>query len=138
MMGDTEASLTKELQHRFPKAELIEGNKAGEKSADALLRQAEHPTLVFAEPLDIQGTVFQKKVWKALQEIPAGQTATYKEIAKKIKMPKASRAIAQACSANNIAIIIPCHRVIRTDGSLSGYRWGVERKAALLKREQTR
>jgi AraC family transcriptional regulator of adaptative response/methylated-DNA-[protein]-cysteine methyltransferase len=85
--------------------------------------------------LDIRGTAFQQRVWNALQQIPPGTTATYTEIAKKIGMPKAVRAVAQACGANALAVAIPCHRVIKNDGSLSGYRWGVDRKRALLERE---
>lgn len=98
-------------------------------------RQHSRLELGFDLPLDIQGTAFQKRVWKALQQIPPGTTATYTEIATKIGMPTAVRAVAQACGANSLAIAIPCHRIIRNDGSLSGYRWGVERKRALLERE---
>ena len=86
-------------------------------------------------PLDVRGTAFQQKVWRALQMIPPGKTITYSELARRIKMPKAVRAVAGACAANPVAVAIPCHRVLRTDGSLSGYRWGVKRKKALLKKE---
>ncbi|HAO26096.1 MAG TPA: cysteine methyltransferase, partial [Methylophaga sp.] len=86
--------------------------------------------------LDLRGTVFQKQVWQALQQIPTGTTVSYSDIAEKLNNPGAVRAIASACGANNIAVIIPCHRVIRKDGSLSGYRWGVESKLALLRRER--
>jgi AraC family transcriptional regulator of adaptative response/methylated-DNA-[protein]-cysteine methyltransferase len=86
-------------------------------------------------PLDIQGTVFQRRVWNALQQIPVGSTVSYADIAKKIGMPKAVRAVAQACASNSIAVAIPCHRVVKSDGALSGYRWGVERKQTLLNRE---
>jgi AraC family transcriptional regulator of adaptative response/methylated-DNA-[protein]-cysteine methyltransferase len=85
--------------------------------------------------LDVRGTAFQQRVWQALREIPLGETATYSEVARRIGSPKAVRAVAGACAANNIALAIPCHRVIRNDGALSGYRWGVERKRTLLKRE---
>jgi AraC family transcriptional regulator of adaptative response/methylated-DNA-[protein]-cysteine methyltransferase len=95
----------------------------------------EKPGVGLDLPLDIQGTAVQQRVWKALQQIPLGSTATYSEIAAKIGMPRAVRAVAQACGANALAVAIPCHRVIRNDGSLSGYRWGVERKRALLERE---
>jgi AraC family transcriptional regulator of adaptative response/methylated-DNA-[protein]-cysteine methyltransferase len=95
----------------------------------------ERPGIGLELPLDIRGTAFQRRVWKALQQIPPGSTATYTDIAKKIGMPKAVRAVAQACASNVLAVAIPCHRVIRTDGALSGYRWGVERKSALLNRE---
>jgi len=89
-------------------------------------------------PLDVRGTVFQQRVWKALTEIPPGSRATYAEVAARIGMPKSARAVAGACAANPIAVAIPCHRVVRTDGSLSGYRWGVERKRALLEMERKR
>ena len=95
----------------------------------------EQPGTSLDLPLDIRGTAFQQRVWNALQQIPPGTTATYTEIAKKIGMPKAVRAVAQACGANALAVAIPCHRVIKNDGSLSGYRWGVDRKRALLERE---
>ncbi len=95
----------------------------------------ETPAVGLDLPLDIRGTAFQQRVWQALREIPAGETASYSEIARRISSPKSVRAVAQACSANTLAVAIPCHRVVRNDGSLSGYRWGVERKRALLKRE---
>ena len=86
-------------------------------------------------PLDVRGTAFQQRVWQALRDIPPGSTASYAEIAERIGSPKSVRAVAQACGANALAVAIPCHRVVRSDGGLSGYRWGVERKSALLKRE---
>jgi AraC family transcriptional regulator of adaptative response/methylated-DNA-[protein]-cysteine methyltransferase len=95
----------------------------------------EQPGHGFDLPLDIRGTAFQQRVWKALRQIPPGSTASYTDIAAKIGMPRAVRAVAQACGANELAVAIPCHRVVRNDGSLSGYRWGVERKRALLERE---
>ena len=95
----------------------------------------EAPALGLDLPLDVRGTAFQQRVWRALREIPAGSTASYTEIAGRIGAPKAVRAVAQACASNAIAVAIPCHRVVRTDGALSGYRWGVERKRALLERE---
>ena len=95
----------------------------------------EAPGRRFDLPLDIRGTAFQQRVWQALRAIPAGSTATYAEIAKAVGRPRAVRAVAQACAANPLAVAIPCHRVVRTDGDLSGYRWGVERKRALLDRE---
>ena len=95
----------------------------------------EQPGQGFDLPLDIRGTAFQQRVWKSLRQIPPGSTASYADIAAKIGMPKAVRAVAQACGANELAVAIPCHRVVRNDGSLSGYRWGVERKRALLERE---
>ena len=95
----------------------------------------EAPALGLDLPLDVRGTAFQQRVWRALREIPAGSTASYTEIAERIGAPKAVRAVARACASNAIAVAIPCHRVVRTDGALSGYRWGVERKRALLQRE---
>ncbi|HTK98744.1 MAG TPA: methylated-DNA--[protein]-cysteine S-methyltransferase, partial [Pseudomonadales bacterium] len=95
----------------------------------------EAPRLGLDLPLDVRGTAFQQRVWRALREIPAGSTASYAEIATKLGEPKAVRAVAQACAANALAVAIPCHRVVRKDGALSGYRWGVERKRELLKRE---
>jgi AraC family transcriptional regulator of adaptative response/methylated-DNA-[protein]-cysteine methyltransferase len=88
-------------------------------------------------PLDVRGTAFQQRVWQALREIPVGSTVSYAEIARRIGHPKAVRAVAGACAANNIAVAIPCHRVVRNDGALSGYAWGVERKRALIRREAT-
>ena len=95
----------------------------------------EAPAIGLDLPLDLRGTVFQQRVWQALRDIPAGETVTYSNIARKIGAPKSTRAVAAACAANNIAVAIPCHRVVRNDGSLSGYRWGVERKRILIDRE---
>ena len=95
------------------------------------------PGLGFDLPLDVQGTAFQQRVWQALRDIPPGTTVSYSELAQRLGVPKAVRAIAQACAANKIAVAIPCHRVVRNDGALSGYRWGVERKKALLEMETT-
>lgn len=135
LIGDDPASLVRDLQDQFPKANLI-GNQSGYEDIVAkVVGLIEHPGIGLNLPLDIRGTAFQQRVWKALQQIPPGSTATYTEIAKKIGMPKAVRAVAQACASNVLAVAIPCHRVIRTDGSRSGYRWGVERKSALLERE---
>jgi AraC family transcriptional regulator of adaptative response/methylated-DNA-[protein]-cysteine methyltransferase len=135
LIGDDPALLVHDLGDRFPKANLI-GNESGyEELVAKIVGLIEAPGVGLDLPLDIRGTVFQQRVWKALQQIPRGSTATYTEIAEKIGMPKAVRAVAQACGANILAVAIPCHRVIRNDGSLSGYRWGVERKRALLERE---
>ena len=135
MLGDDPAALVHELEKRLPKAKLL-GNESGYEDLVAkVVGMIEAPGVGLDLPMDIRGTAFQQRVWKALQQIPPGTTATYTEIAKKIGMPKAVRAVAQACGSNMLAVAIPCHRVIRNDGSLSGYCWGVERKRVLLERE---
>ena len=134
-LGDDPDFLTRNLQDRFPKAKLIGGDEKFERWVAEVVGLVERPALGFKLPLDIRGTAFQMRVWEALRQIPPGSTANYAEIAKQIGQPTAARAVAQACGANPIAIAIPCHRVVRTDESLSGYRWGIERKAELLKRE---
>lgn len=136
LLGDDPDALSKNLQDRFPKARLIGGDQGFEKKIARVVGFIEAPQIGLDLPLDVRGTAFQQRVWKALCEIPAGSTASYKEIANRIGMPKAVRAVAQACGANPIAVAIPCHRVVRTGGGLSGYRWGVERKRALLEREK--
>ncbi|HET6217323.1 MAG TPA: methylated-DNA--[protein]-cysteine S-methyltransferase [Acidobacteriaceae bacterium] len=133
LIGEDPALLARDLHDQFPEANLI-GHENDELVAK-LAGMVEKPGSGFDLPLDIRGTVFQQRVWQALQLIPPGSTATYKNVANQIGMPGAVRAVAQACAANALAVVIPCHRVVRTDGSLSGYRWGVERKRALLKRE---
>ena len=124
-----------ELQDRFPKARLIGGDKDFETLVAKVVGFIGTPTVGLDLPLDVRGTAFQRRVWQALREIPSGSTASYAEVARRIGQPKAVRAVAQACASNAIAVAIPCHRVVRTDGALSGYRWGVERKRALLDRE---
>jgi len=138
LIGDDPATLVRDLQDQFPNANLIGGEPRYEDIVAKVVGLVEHPGTGIDLPLDIRGTAFQQRVWKALQQIPPGSTATYAGIAKKIGTPKAVRAVAQACASNVLAVAIPCHRVIRTDGSLSGYRWGIERKSALLKREAGR
>lgn len=135
MLGDDSDALARELQHRFPNAELIGGDQPFEELIVTVIEFVENPSQGLNLPLDIRGTAFQQQVWQALQQIPAGSTASYTQIAERIGRPKSTRAVAQACAANPIAVAIPCHRVIKTDGSLSGYHWGVERKSELLKRE---
>lgn len=137
LLGDDAGALELMLQQEFPGAVLAAKDAMMELWVDAALALIETGRRADKElPLDIQGTAFQQKVWKALQQIPAGTTASYKEIAERIRAPKAVRAVAQACAGNKIAVAIPCHRVVRSDGALSGYRWGVERKRSLLEREQ--
>jgi AraC family transcriptional regulator, regulatory protein of adaptative response / methylated-DNA-[protein]-cysteine methyltransferase len=134
-LGDDPDSLVRDLQDQFPRAELIGGDHKFEKLIAQVIGFIEAPRARFNLPLDVRGTAFQLRVWQALREIPAGSTVSYTEIAERIGAPKAVRAVAQACASNHIAVAIPCHRVVRNDGALSGYRWGVERKRALLKRE---
>jgi AraC family transcriptional regulator of adaptative response/methylated-DNA-[protein]-cysteine methyltransferase len=134
-LGDDPEALARELQDRFPKAELIGGDAEFERLVAQVVGFVEAPKLGLDLPLDVRGTAFQQRVWQALREIPAGETASYADIARRIGAPKAVRAVAGACAANALAVAIPCHRVVRNDGALSGYRWGVERKRALLDKE---
>ena len=134
-LGDDPDALLRDLQDRFPSARLTGGDAPFERWVAKVVGFVEAPRLGLDLPLDVRGTAFQQRVWRALREIPAGSTASYAEIATKLGEPKAVRAVAQACAANALAVAIPCHRVVRKDGALSGYRWGVERKRELLKRE---
>ncbi len=134
-LGDDPEFLLADLRHRFQKAEFIGGEGCYEELVAKVVGFVETPQLGLDLPLDVRGTVFQQRVWQALREIPAGSTASYSQIAGKIGSPKAVRAVAGACAANSIAVAIPCHRVVRHDGHLSGYRWGVDRKRILLQRE---
>jgi AraC family transcriptional regulator of adaptative response/methylated-DNA-[protein]-cysteine methyltransferase len=138
LLGDEPAALVRDLQDRFPNADLQAGGEEFERSVARVVGFVDAPRTGLALPLDIRGTAFQQRVWQALLAVPAGATVTYAELAKRIGAPRAARAVAGACAANPLAVAIPCHRVVRTDGSLSGYRWGVERKRALLARESRR
>jgi AraC family transcriptional regulator, regulatory protein of adaptative response / methylated-DNA-[protein]-cysteine methyltransferase len=133
--GDDPESLVRGLQDRFPRAELIGADPDFERVVAQVVGFVETPGENFNLPLDVRGTAFQRRVWEALREIPIGSTVSYSDIAARIGSPKSVRAVAQACASNHIAVAIPCHRVLRNDGALSGYRWGVERKRTLLKRE---
>ncbi len=135
LLGDDADALVRDLQDRFAQAQLIGGDTAFEALVAQVVAFVEAPGLGLNLPLDVRGTAFQQRVWQALQAIPAGQTASYAEVAQRIGAPTAVRAVAQACAANALAVAIPCHRVVKSDGALSGYRWGVERKRALLTRE---
>ncbi|WP_151704265.1 bifunctional DNA-binding transcriptional regulator/O6-methylguanine-DNA methyltransferase Ada [Nitrincola alkalilacustris] len=134
--GDDPATLLTQLQDRFPKALLSEADKTFSELVQQVIAFIKAPSKGIELPLDIQGTAFQEKVWQALREVPPGSTVSYTDIAQRIGSPKAVRAVAQACASNKLAVIVPCHRVVRSDGALSGYRWGVERKRELLKREK--
>jgi len=135
LLGDDADALVRDLQDCFPRATLVGGDAAFEEVVAKVIGFVEAPALGLDLPLDVRGTAFQQRVWQALREIPSGSTASYTEIAARIGAPGSARAVAMACGANRLAVAIPCHRVIRTDGSLSGYRWGVERKRSLLERE---
>ncbi len=137
LLGDDPQALLHDLQDKFPKAELIGADRDFERLVARVVGFVEAPAIGLDLPLDLRGTAFQERVWQALKEIPPGSTASYAQIAERIGAPKAVRAVAQACAANSIAVAIPCHRVVRSDGNLSGYRWGVERKQQLLERERT-
>jgi AraC family transcriptional regulator, regulatory protein of adaptative response / methylated-DNA-[protein]-cysteine methyltransferase len=135
LLGSDPDELVRELQDRFPKAKLIGADREYEALIARVVGFVEAPGQGIDLPLDIRGTAFQQRVWRAPQDIPAGHTVSYAEIARRIGSPKAVRAVAGACAANNITVAIPCHRVVRNDGSLSGYAWGVERKSALIAKE---
>jgi AraC family transcriptional regulator of adaptative response/methylated-DNA-[protein]-cysteine methyltransferase len=133
--GDEPEGLRKDLQATFPRAEIVSADKSFEKLTAKVLAVVDDPAKDLDLPLDMRGTAFQHRVWEALRRIPAGTTASYAEIARKIGKPKAVRAVARACATNRIAVAIPCHRVIGSNGSLTGYRGGIERKRALLAKE---
>lgn len=134
-LGDDPDALIRELQDRFPKAHLMDSGDGYSRVIEQVVEFIENPEAGLPLPLDIRGTEFQARVWRALQEIPAGSTVSYTDIAERIGSPLSVRAVASACGANAIAVAIPCHRVLRRDGGLSGYRWGVARKHVLLERE---
>lgn len=138
LLGDDAQRLVQDLQDKFPNAELIGGDAQYEALMAQVVGLIEAPENGLALPLDIRGTAFQQRVWQALRAIPVGETVSYADIARRIGAPKAVRAVAGACAANVLAVAIPCHRVVRNDGALSGYRWGVERKQALLEKEAQR
>jgi AraC family transcriptional regulator of adaptative response/methylated-DNA-[protein]-cysteine methyltransferase len=137
LLGDDPQALVRDLEDRFPRARLCGGDAPFERWVAAVVGFVEAPRLGLELPLDIRGTAFQQRVWQALRSIPVGSTASYQQIAEVVGDPRAVRAVARACAANPLAVAIPCHRVVRRDGGLAGYRWGVERKRALLRREAT-
>jgi AraC family transcriptional regulator of adaptative response/methylated-DNA-[protein]-cysteine methyltransferase len=134
-LGDDPEALLRDLQDQFPRAQLIGGDREFEQTVAKVVGCVHRPSVGFDLPLDIRGTVFQQRVWKALAEIPIGSRLSYSELASRIGAPKSVRAVAQACGANKLAVAIPCHRVVRQDGELAGYRWGIERKRRLLQNE---
>ncbi|MDY0975365.1 bifunctional DNA-binding transcriptional regulator/O6-methylguanine-DNA methyltransferase Ada [Massilia sp. CFBP9012] len=135
LMGDQPEPLVEDLQARFPKAELRGAEEGFERTVALVIGLVEQPRIGLELPLDVRGTAFQQRVWQALRAIPSGQTVTYAELAERVGVPDGARAVAGACAANPVAVAIPCHRVVRTGGALSGYRWGIERKRTLLERE---
>jgi AraC family transcriptional regulator, regulatory protein of adaptative response / methylated-DNA-[protein]-cysteine methyltransferase len=135
LLGDDPDELVRNLQDRFPKAHLIGADHDYEALIARVVGFVETPGTGLSLPLDVRGTAFQQRVWQALQEVPVGETVSYAEVARRIGSPKAVRAMASACAANNLAVVIPCHRVVRMDGSLSGYAWGLERKREMIRRE---
>jgi len=135
-IGDAREALAGQLRERFPAAELVAEDAGLKGWAERIVKFITAPGETLDLPLDIRGTAFQARVWRALQKIPPGRTATYTEIAAKLGQPKAVRAVANACAANKLALLVPCHRVVRQDGGLGGYRWGEERKRSLLARER--
>jgi AraC family transcriptional regulator of adaptative response/methylated-DNA-[protein]-cysteine methyltransferase len=135
LLGDNSEELARALQTRFPRATFVSGGAEFEQLVSQVAGFVEAPGPGLDLPLDVRGTAFQQRVWQALREIPAGETASYADIANRIGSPASVRAVARACGANALAVAIPCHRVVGNDGALSGYRWGVDRKRALLERE---
>jgi AraC family transcriptional regulator of adaptative response/methylated-DNA-[protein]-cysteine methyltransferase len=135
LLGDDPGAWVRELQASFPSAQLIGEDRECERLLAKVAGFVEAPSLGLDLPLDVRGTPFQQRVWEALREISAGSTASYGEIAQRIGAPNEAYAVGQACAANVIAVAIPCHRAVRKNGALAGYRWGIERKRALLERE---
>jgi AraC family transcriptional regulator of adaptative response/methylated-DNA-[protein]-cysteine methyltransferase len=137
-LGDDEAALVDALRSEYPQAELARTTDANDRLVDAVVAHVEGTTSADELPLDVRATAFQWQVWRALQRIPEGATRSYQAVAEELGRPTAARAVARACASNRVAVLIPCHRVVRGDGALGGYRWGIARKAALLAREGAR
>jgi AraC family transcriptional regulator of adaptative response/methylated-DNA-[protein]-cysteine methyltransferase len=135
-LGDDRESLLAELQFEFPGVEIFEADVQCTEFMDRLLQWISAPRAELDLPLDLRGSQFQLRVWQAMREIPLGATLTYAQLAERIDSPQAARAVASVCAANKVALLVPCHRVVRSDGTPSGYRWGIERKLELLRREQ--
>src|SRR5262245_48834440 len=135
LLGDDRSDLASELRSRFPRSPIVEGPLELQHLVAKIIAFVDTPAKGLDLPLDLRGTAFQQRVWQALRDIPVGATASYAEVAARIGLPKSARAVAQACAANPAALAVPCHRVVGSSGALSGYRWGIERKRALLERE---
>lgn len=135
LLGDDESALIQELRRRFSRARLIPGQEDFQDWLTRVTDWLEQPSQEWELPLDLRGTAFQIRVWRALQSIPPGQTTSYGQLAQQLGIPRSTRAVARACASNPLAVVVPCHRVLAKDGSLTGYRWGLPRKAALLQRE---
>lgn len=136
LLGDSPQRLVESLQDNFPQAQLLGNDEEFERRIATVVGFVDQPAAEWSLPLDIRGTAFQQRVWHALRSIPVGETLSYSQVAEKIGSPKAVRAVAGACAANLLAVAIPCHRVVKQDGNISGYRWGVARKKSLLEKEQ--
>jgi len=137
LLGDTAEELETDLKKRFPKADLVHTNNSGDVWFLSVMDYLADSRKALPVSLDMHGTEFQLRVWRALRDIPSGEFSSYGEVARKIGIPSGSRAVAGACAANPLAILVPCHRVLKSDGELSGYRWGIKRKQALLDHEQS-
>ena len=136
LLGDVKDGLRADLQARYPQAQLVKGGEVLDRWSDTVLEILAHPSLDHLVPLDVvHSTEFQRKVWKGLRNIPSGKTCSYTDLAKAIGCPQSVRAVASACGANPVAVLVPCHRVLRSDGRMGGYRWGLERKLKLLELE---
>jgi AraC family transcriptional regulator of adaptative response/methylated-DNA-[protein]-cysteine methyltransferase len=135
LLGDDEASLARNLQKRFPNARLVRDDAFGASHLAEIVAFIETPVGQLDQPMDVRGNDFQKRVWKALRDIPAGELLSYSDVAKCVGSPYDARAVASACAANNLAVAIPCHRVVYSDGRYGGYAWGVKRKQRLIERE---
>lgn len=138
LLGDDAETLMGDLRDRFPGATFVGGDASFERTVATVVGFVERPSTSLELPLDVQGTAFQQRVWEVLRTIPPGSTATYTEIAVRLGKPTGARAVARACASNPVAVVIPCHRVVRGDGALSGYRWGIGRKRALLDKERAK
>jgi AraC family transcriptional regulator of adaptative response/methylated-DNA-[protein]-cysteine methyltransferase len=136
LLGESAAALERDLRQRFARARVRPGGPGFAQRLAQVVAFVEQPQLGLSLPLDVRGTAFQERVWQALQAIPAGSTQSYQQVAQALGSPRAVRAVARACAANPLAVAVPCHRVLRSDGGLSGYRWGVDRKRTLLARER--